>query len=141
MSSKTWPVRGHAPKPASMYADLDFWLVLFKDDDWLADRAEIGADLVEHFMPVAIEETSGFAGFRETATEMNSLADRLEVITLPNPDDVTQDLKRCREAVKQAEELDEKIQHTDDLINEIVYERYELTDEEIEIVEDVVGGE
>lgn len=23
-----------------MYADLDFWLALLKDDDWLADRAE-----------------------------------------------------------------------------------------------------
>jgi len=24
----------------SMYADLDFWLALLKDDDWLSDRAE-----------------------------------------------------------------------------------------------------
>lgn len=29
-----------------MYADLDFWLALLKDDDWLADRAE--ALLKEH---------------------------------------------------------------------------------------------
>ncbi len=29
-----------------MYADLDFWLALLKDDDWLADRAE--SRLAEH---------------------------------------------------------------------------------------------
>jgi type II restriction/modification system DNA methylase subunit YeeA len=35
--------------------------------------------------------------------------------------------------------LDAKIEHTDDLIDEIVYELYGLTDEEIEIVEEAVG--
>jgi len=40
---------------------------------------------------------------------------------------------------ERAEELDEKIQRTDDLIDEIVYELYGLTDEEIEIVEEAVG--
>ncbi|EMA68809.1 putative restriction/modification enzyme [Halorubrum aidingense JCM 13560] len=40
---------------------------------------------------------------------------------------------------ERADELDEKIQRTDDLIDETVYELYGLTDEEIEIVEDAVG--
>ena len=35
--------------------------------------------------------------------------------------------------------LDEKIQRTDDLIDEIVYNLYGLTDEEIEIVEEAVA--
>lgn len=35
-----------------------------------------------------------------------------------------------------AAELDVKIERTDELIDEIVYELYGLTDEEIEIVED-----
>jgi len=41
--------------------------------------------------------------------------------------------------VERAEELDEKIERTDTLIDEIVYELYGLTDEEIEIVEKAVG--
>ena len=38
-----------------------------------------------------------------------------------------------------AEELEAKIQRTDNLIDDIVYELYGLTDEEIEIVEEAVG--
>ncbi|MFC5136325.1 MULTISPECIES: hypothetical protein [Haloferacaceae] len=38
------------------------------------------------------------------------------------------------------EELDEKIAKTDDLIDEIVYELYGLTEEEIEIVEEAVSN-
>lgn len=43
------------------------------------------------------------------------------------------------ETKARADELDAKIQRTDDLIDEIVYELYGLTDEEIEIVEESVG--
>jgi hypothetical protein len=38
-----------------------------------------------------------------------------------------------------AEELEEKIERTDDLIDDIVYDLYGLTNQEIEIVEDAVG--
>jgi hypothetical protein len=107
----------------------------------LTDLSETEADLVEAFVPVAVEEAGGFAGFRETATKTNSLVDRLEAITLPDPDDVADDLERYREAVERAEELDEKIQRTDDLIDEIVYDLYGLTDEEIEIVEEAVDDD
>jgi hypothetical protein len=107
----------------------------------LSDLSETEADLVEAFVPVTVEEAGGFAGFRETATKTNSLVDRLEAITLPDPEDVTDDLERYREAVGRAEELDEKIRRTDDLIDEIVYDLYGLTDEEIEIVEDAVADD
>lgn len=102
---------------------------------------ELEADLVEAFVPVAVEKAGGFAGFRETATKTNSLLDRLEAITLPDPDDVAEDLDRYWEAVERAEELDEKIQRTDDLIDEIVYELYGLTEEELEIVEEAVQAD
>jgi len=105
----------------------------------LTDLSETEADLVEAFVPVAVEKADGFAGFRETATKTNSLVDRLEAITLPDPDDVADDLQRYREAVERAAELDEKIQRTDELIDEIVYDLYGLTDEEIEIVEEAVA--
>ena len=105
----------------------------------LTDLSEIEADLVEAFVPVAVEKASGFAGFRETATKTNSLVDRLEAIMLPDPDDVADGLERYREAVERAEELDKEIQRTDNLIDEIVYDLYGLTDEEIEIVEEAVS--
>ena len=59
----------------------------------------------------------------------------MKAITLPDPDDVADDLERYIETKERAEELDEK---TDQLIDEIVYDLYGLTDEEIEIVESAV---
>ncbi len=53
--------------------------------------------------------------------------------------DIADRLRRYIEAKERAAELDGKIKRTDDLINEIVYELYGLTDEEIEIVESAVG--
>lgn len=72
--------------------------------------------------------------------ETNSLIDRLEALRLPDPDDVADGLERYSDAVERAEELDRKIERTDELIDEIVYELYGLTDEEIEIVEEAVTG-
>ncbi|PAU80001.1 restriction endonuclease [Halorubrum salipaludis] len=46
------------------------------------------------------------------------------------------DLGNYLRTVERAEELDEKIEKIDDLIGEIVYELYGLTDEEIEIKEE-----
>jgi len=66
-------------------------------------------------------------------------ADRLKAIELPDVDDVADDLENYLRTVERAEELDDKIAKTDDLIDEIVYELYGLTDEEIAIVEEGVG--
>lgn len=40
---------------------------------------------------------------------------------------------------QRADELEAKIEHTDELIDEIVYDLYGLTDEEIKIVEEAVS--
>ena len=48
-------------------------------------------------------------------------------------------LETYREQVDRAAELDEQIERTDGLIDEIVYGLYGLTDEEIAIVEAAVG--
>lgn len=104
----------------------------------LTDLSETEADLVEVFVPIAVDKAGGFANFRETATKTNSLIDRLKVLTLPDPEDVNDDLNRYINAVERAEELDKKIERTDDLIDEIVYELYGLTEEEIKIVEEAV---
>jgi type II restriction/modification system DNA methylase subunit YeeA len=55
---------------------------------------------------------------------------------LPDVNDVVDDLENYLRTVERAEELDEKIEKIDDLIGEIVYELYGLTDEEIEIKEE-----
>lgn len=85
-----------------------------------------------------LPDGGGFANFRTNATKTNSPLDRLQKLTLPRVDDVRDGLANNRETVERAAELEEKIERTDDLIDEIVYERYGLTDEEIEIVEESV---
>jgi len=45
------------------------------------------------------------------------------------------------ETKQRADELEAKIEHTDELIDEIVYDLYGLTDEEIKIVEEAVSSE
>ncbi|GAD52327.1 hypothetical protein MBEHAL_1087 [Halarchaeum acidiphilum MH1-52-1] len=107
----------------------------------LTGLTEGEAALVEAFVPVAVEEADGFAGFRDNATKTNSPIDRLKRITLPDPDDVADDLERYLRARERADELDEKIEKTDELIDEIVYDLYGLTEEEIEIVESSVRGD
>jgi hypothetical protein len=107
----------------------------------LTNLTEREAVLVDAFVPAAVAEAGGFAGFRETATKTNSLVDRLKAITLPDPDDVAADLRRYADAKARAEELDERIAETDELLNRIVYDLYGLTDDDIEVVESVVSGE
>lgn len=87
--------------------------------------------LVRNFVPVAVDEAGGFAGFRQSATKNNSLVDRLEDLTLPDVDATRDGLERYIDVKERADELDAKIEKTDALIDEIVYELYGLTDDEI----------
>ncbi len=106
----------------------------------ITDLTEAEADLIEAFVPVAVDEAGGFADFRETATKTNSLVDRLRKLTLPALSDVEAGLDSYIQTKERAEELEEKIERTDELIDEIVYDLYGLTDEEIEIVAEAVNG-
>jgi hypothetical protein len=105
----------------------------------LTDLTDEETALIDAFVPVAVEEEIG--GFRDNATKTNSLIDRLKDITLPDIDDVQDDLQRYIETKERANELDEKIEKTDQLIDEIVYDLYDLTEEEIEIVEEAVNSD
>ena len=107
----------------------------------ITDLTESEADLIEHFVPVAVEEAGGFANFRETATKTNSLIDRLKAMELPDVDHVGDDLENYLRTIERAEELEDRIKRTDTLIDELVYELYGLSDEEIEIVEGAVASE
>nr|WP_239639160.1 TaqI-like C-terminal specificity domain-containing protein [Halococcus hamelinensis] len=105
----------------------------------LTDISDEEATLVETFVPVAVDEE--IANFTDKATKNISLVDRLKRMALPDPDDVADDLRRYIEAKERADELDEAIEKTDQLIDEIVYGLYDLTDEEIEIVEEAVADD
>jgi hypothetical protein len=97
------------------------------------------ADLIEHFLSVAVERADRPAAARKTAAKTNSLVDRLQAIELPDVDDVVDDLENYLRTKERAEELDAKIEQTGRIIHEIVYRLYGLTEEEIEIVEEAVG--
>jgi len=105
----------------------------------ITDLTPPEADLIEAFVPVAVEEAGGFADFRETATKTNSLVDRLRKLTHPALSDVEAGLESYTQTKERADELETKIEGTDELIDEIVYDLYGLTDEEIEIVEEAVS--
>jgi len=106
----------------------------------LTNLTEMEALLVEAFLPAAVAKAGGFAGFRETATKRNSLVDRLKAITLPDPNDVADDLRRFADAKARAEDLDATLVESEGLLNQIVYHLYELTDDEIEVVESVAAN-
>ena len=65
--------------------------------------------------------------------------DYLKAIELADINDVTDNLEKYLRTKERAEELDAKIEQTDALIDEIVYELYGLSEEEIAIVEEAVG--
>ncbi|WP_241686141.1 hypothetical protein [Halorubrum amylolyticum] len=58
-------------------------------------------------------------------TTEDSLVDQLKTSALPAVDDVADDLENYLETKERAEEFDVKIEQTDRLIDESVYERYE----------------
>ncbi|GAA0464228.1 hypothetical protein GCM10008985_21370 [Halococcus dombrowskii] len=96
------------------------------------------ANLIEAFVPHAVENEN--AGYSDTAMTTISPLDRLEDLTLPKLADVEGGIERYMDARERAAELDEKIERTDELIDEIVYELYGLTEDEIQIVEEAVDG-
>ncbi|WP_248516307.1 Eco57I restriction-modification methylase domain-containing protein [Salinarchaeum laminariae] len=102
------------------------------------ELSEAQKTLLREFVPVALEEAEGFAGFRQGASKTISLLDRLGALTVPDIDEVQTGLEKYTEVRGRADEFDEKIEKTDHLIDEIVYDLYGLTDEQIEIVESAV---
>ena len=110
------------PEPAMIFQGLD--------EEMIA--------LIRGFVPYAVTNEEG--GFSDNATKTISLIDRLEDITLPKLEDVEGGLKRYQENVNRADELNERIQENERIIDELTYELYDLTEEEIEIVEEAVAN-
>jgi hypothetical protein len=102
---------------------------------------ELQAILIEEFVPLAVDESGGFANFRETATKTNSLVDRLEMLRLPKMKDVQEGLEAFSQAKKRKGELDAEIQDVEDEIDTLVYDLYGLSDEEAMIVKSGVPAQ
>jgi hypothetical protein len=104
----------------------------------LHDCTEIETGLVVHWLQALNDADAGFSGYRDTATKTISLLDRIYDIRFPDPSSSsTQNaLKSFLDNVKEAEQLDEQITFTDQLIDDVVYRLYDLTEEEIAVVED-----
>jgi len=96
------------------------------------------ATLIKEFVPVAIERGDGFAGFRETATKTNSPVDRLESLTLPELSDISDGLDRYLTTKERADELKDKIEKSDNLVNRIVYTLYGFEEDAVERIENTL---
>jgi len=92
--------------------------------------------LIREFTKLAVDKAGGFANFRESATKTMSIVDRLEKLTLPKLDDVKKGLEKYLEQKEKAERLEEEIKETDHTIDAIVFDLYDLTEEEVEVVLD-----
>ncbi|MFB6191156.1 MAG: Eco57I restriction-modification methylase domain-containing protein [Candidatus Nanohaloarchaea archaeon] len=97
--------------------------------------------LIREFVPVAVNEAGGFAGFRESATKTKSVIDRLEELTLPKLEDVEDGLEKFIENREKAEGLRQEIKETNHTIDATVFDLYNLAKEEVETVLDSLGTE
>jgi len=99
---------------------------------------DIEETLIRSFVPTVVHRAEGFAGFRRAATKTNSLLDRLVDIILPATSEIRDGLEKYVSQKREADELDEQISRTNILIDQIIYDLFELSEEEIEIVEEAV---
>lgn len=105
----------------------------------VTDLSELEASLIEAFVPVAVDELGSDAEYRKKATKTNSLVDRMKAIQLPDIDDLEDDLQHYIDAKSRKDAVEAKIADVDELVDQIVYSLYDLTEEEIEVVEESVG--
>jgi len=96
--------------------------------------------LIKNFVPEAVSRAGGFANFRQSSTKTISPLERLEDLILPDLDTVENGLSKYEGVRQDAGKLDEKIEKTDMLINETVYGLYELSPNEVAVIEATLEG-
>lgn len=106
----------------------------------LHDCDKIESGLAVHWMRALDDADPGFSEYRKYAKKTISPLDRLHSLRIPDPsDENTQDaVKSFLSNLEQAEEINEQIDFTDQLVDQVVYKLYGLTDDEIRIVEQTV---
>jgi len=91
--------------------------------------------LIEDFVPVAVNEGSGFANFRGKVTQKKSILDRLGELTLPDLSSYEGRMNQYMRNRKSVREIKRQIQSTTDNMNDIIYDLYDLDTDEIEFIE------
>ncbi|WP_435335402.1 Eco57I restriction-modification methylase domain-containing protein [Haloarchaeobius sp. TZWWS8] len=98
------------------------------------------AEQVVALVPLVTARGDGFGGFRRSATATISPLDRLLGIRIPDGSE-SDELEAFVAASRRARELDQSVLDADRRVDDIVYELYGLTEEEIEVVESAVGDD
>lgn len=101
----------------------------------LHDCSEREAGLIVHWLDALNDADRGFSGYRDTATKTIPLLDRLYDLRFPDPDRRRDALRSFLDNAQAAADLDRQIAFTDGLIDRIVYRLYDLSDEEVAVVE------
>lgn len=120
----------YKPEGEDEYEYTDAFVPAFEVLDVSDEQAELIADVLTY----AVESTE-YDSFRRNAALTISPLDRFKELVLPDFDEVQSDFERYRRAKRRAGELDEQIDATEELIDRIVYDLYDLTHEEREIIE------
>lgn len=102
---------------------------------------ETVARLLEAFVPRAVDEGEGFAGFRVRATRTRSPLERLRSLRLPRPTAVREPLEAFQTASERAADLEARIATLDRTIHERVCTLYGVPPDEREIVWQEFGSE
>ncbi|MDS0473780.1 TaqI-like C-terminal specificity domain-containing protein [Natrinema sp. 1APR25-10V2] len=102
--------------------------------------SDIEMVLLKEFIPLAVDEAGGFAGFRETATSTNSLIDRFTSLTLPEIESCRNGLERFADVKERVDEIDSRIQEAENEIDDLVFELYGLSSAERELVENALSN-
>jgi hypothetical protein len=107
----------------------------------ILDPGSNEAQLIESFVPYATDRASGFADFRQNATKNISLLDRLVSLSLPELGDVEDGIHRYHQRLDQARDLDELAHSTLEIIDQIVYQLYGYSRDEVEVIESYLRHE
>ena len=90
--------------------------------------------IFEDYIPTVIEKSDGFAGFRAEATKTNTLIDRLNDMVLPDIDELNGSPQEYTAKKAEAQEITERITAVDRLIDQIVFDIYNLTPDDIDTI-------
>ncbi|EMA25430.1 Eco57I restriction-modification methylase domain-containing protein [Haloarcula marismortui] len=122
--------REHSDDDYDYHDDITAATFLNSDDD--LDK------LLRAFLPEVLDGVEyGYAEYRDYATGSRStLEDRVKDIRLPDASDVSDDVARFLNRKEEAQRLSNEISRCDDLIDRIVYQLYDLSNEQITQVEE-----
>jgi len=90
--------------------------------------------LVSEFIPYAVEEAGGFAGFRSNATKTNSLIARFEQMEIPALEDVENSLDLFLSNKQRYDRLVQGSDSLDSYVDHLIFRLYDLNEDEIELV-------